>query len=145
MTLRLIREPTHDGATLGSLYVDRVWQSWTLEDAIREVPGQPVAVWKVPRQTAIPSGRYRVLITPSVRFQRPMPLVVDVPGFTGVRLHPGNTVADTDGCILIGKDRQAGRVLQSRVAFEALFATLAGAAGDIWIAIENPAEEPQAA
>ena len=137
--LRVIREPSIGGATLGSLYINGVWQCWSLEDALREISGQPVTAWKVPKETAIPSGRYRVIITPSVRFQRPLPLLLDVPGFTGVRIHPGNSIADTEGCLLVGKDRQDGRVLGSRVAFEALFARLSAAVGDIWIGIENPA------
>ena len=130
MTLRLIREPSLEGATHGSLYVDGRWACWTLEDVIREQ--------KIPGQTAIPPGRYHVLITPSQRFQRDLPLLVDVPGFTGVRIHPGNTVADTEGCILVGKDRQSGRVLQSRVAFEALLAQLQASPDPIFIGIENP-------
>lgn len=138
MTLRLIREPSINGATLGSLYIDGHWQAWTLEDQIREQAGVPVAAWKVPAQTAIPAGRYRVIVTPSQRFQRPLPLVLDVPGFSGIRIHPGNGPEDTEGCILVGRDRVAGRVLQSRVAFEALFATLQAAIGDIWIEIQNP-------
>ena len=145
MNLRVIREPSINGATLGSLYVNGVWQCWTLEDAIREIPGQPVASWKVKGQTAIPAGRYALVITPSQRFQRPLPLLMDVPGFTGIRIHPGNTVADTEGCLLVGQDRQTGRVLRSRVAFAALFAVLADATEAIWIGLENPAVEQQAA
>jgi hypothetical protein len=138
MILRLLREPTIDGATLGSLYVNGHWRAWTLEDAIREQHGVPVSTWKVPAQTAIPSGSYRVVITQSVRFKRPLPLLVDVPGFSGVRIHPGNTIADTEGCILVGRDRQPGRVLQSRVAFEALFGEIAAATEGVWMDIDNP-------
>ena len=139
MTLRLIREPSLQGSTLGVLLVDGHFECFSLEDEIREQPGQPVAQWKIPQQTAIPSGRYAVQITPSQRFGRPLPLLVDVPGFTGVRIHPGNTMADTEGCLLVGKDRQPGRVLQSRVAFETLFAKLAAAGvGPHWITVENP-------
>jgi hypothetical protein len=137
VTLRLIREPSLQGATLGCLFVDGHWQAFTLEDELREVPGQPVDAWKVPGETAIPAGVYRVVITYSQRFQRPLPLLVDVPGFSGIRLHPGNTIADTSGCVLVGRDRHAGRVLQSRKAFADLFAALT-LAGDSWIAIENP-------
>jgi hypothetical protein len=138
VTLRLIREPSKDGATLGSLYIDGHWCCFTLEDVIREQAGQPVKAWKVPGQTAIPAGRYRLIVTPSHRFKRPLPLVVDVPGFEGIRIHPGNGPADTEGCILVGRDRVPGRVLQSRVAFEHLFAFLRAAPGDLWLVIENP-------
>lgn len=144
MTLRVIREPSIGGATLGSLYVNGVWQCWLLEDQLREISGQPVESWKVKSETAIPAGRYKVAITPSQRFQRRLPLLLDVPGFTGVRIHPGNTVADTEGCLLVGQDRQNGRVLRSRIAFEALFAELEDADGDIWINVEQPQIEQAA-
>lgn len=132
MNLRLVREPTIDGATLGSLYVDKHWRCFTIEDAIRPV--------KVPGQTAIPPGRYKVTLTESARFKRVLPLLNDVPGFSGIRIHPGNTIADTEGCILVGRDRVPGRVLQSRAAFEWLFQTLSAATGveDVWITVENP-------
>lgn len=145
MELRLIREPSVNGATHGSLYVDGHWQCWTLEDELREVTGQPVTSWKVYGHTAIPAGRYRVVITDSQRFGRPMPLLLSVQGFDGIRIHPGNVIADTDGCPLVGRERRPGRVLQSRVAFEALFATLAAASGETWISVENPAAASEAA
>lgn len=138
MILRLIREPSIEGATLGCLFVEGHFAAFTLEDEIRERPGEPVASWKVPGQTAIPAGRYRVIVTPSHRFQRPLPLVVDVPGFEGIRIHPGNSVHDSSGCILVGRDRAPGRVLQSRIAFETLFPQIARASGSIWLTIENP-------
>lgn len=144
MRLRLIREPSA-GATFGSLYVNDVWQCWTLEDEIRERPGQPVAAWKVKGQTAIPAGRYRVVVTMSARFNRELPLLVDVPGFSGIRIHPGNTPADTEGCILPGRFRGASAtrfsILESRAAFDALFGRIRAGLrddGDVWIVIENP-------
>lgn len=136
MTLRLIREPSVNGATHGSLYVDGHWQCWSLEDQIRDV--------KIPKQTAIPPGTYPVRITPSARFERRTPELIDVPNFSAIRIHAGNTVADTEGCLLVGQDRQPGRVLRSRVAFEALMARLELAADPITITIENPAVEKAA-
>lgn len=144
MTLRLIREPSVKDVTLGSLYVNGVWFSWCLEDAIREVPGQPVSAWKVPGQTAIPAGRYRVVINRSQRFNRMLPQLLDVPGFSGVRIHPGNTIEDTEGCLLLGYDRFAGAVGRSRAACEALLAKLMDEPSECWISIENPAAEQAA-
>lgn len=138
MQLRVIREPSIEGATHGVLFADGHYACFTLEDELREVPGRPVEEWKVPKQTAIPAGRYRVIVTPSQRFQRDLPLLVDVPGFSGVRIHPGNDTLETEGCILVGKDRQPGRVLQSRLAFADLFGRILDAASPIWIAVENP-------
>jgi len=120
MQLRLERVQIDHDVTIGSLSADGVWQCWTLEDVVR-----PKHI-KVPGQTAIPAGRYRVLITPSPRFKRDLPLLVDVPNFSGVRIHPGNTAADTEGCILVGAERGAdGKSIgRSRVAFDNLFIKL---------------------
>lgn len=145
MTLRLIREPTANGATHGVLFIDGRFECWTLEDPIREVTGQPVAAWKVPGDTAIPAGRYRITITQSPRFGRRLPLLHDVPGFEGIRIHAGNRSADTEGCILPGRSRGAGMVMESRMAFERLYEQIRRAQGDVWIDIENPpAEVPHA-
>jgi hypothetical protein len=139
LTLRLIREPSSGGATLGALYLDSVWFCWTLEDEIREVAGQPVAHWKVPGQTAIPAGRYRVRLTKSARLGVVTPEVLDVPGFIGIRIHWGNKRQDTAGCPLTGRHRDPAnyQVLESRLAFEALMARLT-LTTEIWIDIENP-------
>jgi hypothetical protein len=140
--LHLARKPSHKGATIGALAIDGVFHSWCVEDVIREVPGQPVEQWKVPGKTAIPAGTYPVILTPSARFHRVLPLLVDVPGFSGVRIHPGNTAEDTEGCLLPGLTRYENTVGQSRAAFEALFDRLEkvitkyGEA--ITITIENP-------
>lgn len=120
MNLTLQRLQLDPDVTIGSLDVDGQWQCWTLEDTVREVPGQPVAAWKIYGQTAIPYGRYRVQVTPSPRFKRDLPLLLDVPGYAGVRIHPGNTAADTEGCILVGADRYAKSVGRSRLAFDNL-------------------------
>lgn len=128
-------------ATIGSLSVDGEWLCWTCEDAVREVPGRPVAEWKVPGQTAIPAGTYRLVVTQSPRFRRPLPLLVDVPGFGGIRIHPGNSAGDTEGCLLPGLVRDGMTVGQSRKAFDALFGKITGATDrfePITIEIRNP-------
>lgn len=141
MTLRLVREPSIAGATLSVWFVDGHFECFGIEDQIRERAGEPVATWKVHGQTAIPSGRYRVIVTESARFRRRLPLLVDVPGFTGVRMHPGNTIVDTEGCLLPGRVRASGRVSESRIAFERVFLKIedALALGEaVWIDVENP-------
>src|SRR5262245_21836096 len=101
MTLRLIRNPSKNHVPFGTLYVDVVMECLTLEDEIRERSGVPVSAWKVPGQTAIPAGRYSMRLTMSARFGRVLPLLLNVPGFSGIRIHTGNVIDDTDGCILV--------------------------------------------
>lgn len=113
--------------TIGSMTVDGEWQCWTLEDTVREVPGQPVQQWKVYGQTAIPAGRYQVDLTLSARFKRVLPLLLGVPGFSGVRIHAGNTAADTEGCILVGEDRLPKSVGRSQRAMAALMVKMSEA------------------
>lgn len=138
MTLRLTRLPSAHDATIGSMSVNGTWQCFTLEDEVREQPAQPVATWKQAGRTAIPVGRYRVVVTPSLRFRCDLPLLLDVPGFEGIRIHPGNTAHDTEGCILVGYGQTPASITQSRAAFMDLMALLTAAPDDIWITVENP-------
>lgn len=123
MKLELIRVVLTPRCTVGVLRVDGVHQCFVLEDTSR-APGV-----KVPGQTAIPEGRYRVEITHSPRFGVDMPLVLEVPGFQGIRIHAGNTKDDTEGCLLPGRHvllLNAGeyQVTESRAAYVELFALL---------------------
>ena len=114
MRLILQRLQLLNGCTIGELLVNGNHECWTLEDTVRAL-GE-----KVPHQTAIPFGTYKVVIDKSVRFQRDMLHVLDVPMFAGIRIHSGNTAADTDGCILVGLDRLKDRVGRSRAALDIL-------------------------
>lgn len=127
MQMELQRLQLDPDVTIGALYVDGDFECWILEDPVREVAGQPVSVWKVPGKTAIPFGQYDVTITPSQRFKRDLPLLLRVPGFDGIRIHPGNTVADTEGCLLPGLDRLGKSVGRSRAAFDSLFSQIRSA------------------
>jgi hypothetical protein len=102
--------------TIGAMSIDGDFAAWFLEDPVREVPGQPVSQWKVYGRTAIPAGRYKVELTMSNRFKKILPLLIDVPGFSGVRIHAGNTTADTEGCLLVGHDRLAKSIARSQLA-----------------------------
>lgn len=107
-------------------------------DTLEDIP-RPV---KIPGKTAIAAGRYEVIINYSNRFKRQMPLLLRVPNFEGVRIHAGNTEADTDGCILVGQDRGGNALTYSRAAYNALFSLLLAAtkAGKVWIDIKEATE-----
>lgn len=125
MQLTLNRAAPKDGATLGELLIDGAHECWTLERDASEGKGP------------IPAGRYKVIITFSNRFQRPMPLLVGVPGFDGVRIHQGNTVADTEGCILLGQTEGDAWIGHSAAAFAAAFPKIeAGCSEDDGCTIE---------
>jgi len=102
MKLTLNRRPSVAGATIGKLSIDDVFACYTLEDQIREVVGQPVESWKVHGATAIPAGTYRVTLEHSGRFGPDTLTIHDVSGFKYIRMHAGNTAADTEGCPLLG-------------------------------------------
>lgn len=119
MDLLLQRKWAVQESSLGELSEAGQRICFTLEDRVR--PGDIFQV-KVPGKTAIPAGRYRVIVTFSQRFQRDLPLLLDVPNFTAIRIHSGNRAEDTEGCILVGEaigdvdGDGPDDVLQSRIA-----------------------------
>lgn len=124
MNLVLRRDPSKDGCTIGRLYgATGQMICYILEDEVREVDGEPVKAWKMFGKTAIPQGRYRVTLTMSKRFARVLPLINSVEGFEGIRIHPGNTSADTEGCLLPGMSVAPNgcSVLESRHAFKKVY------------------------
>jgi hypothetical protein len=74
--------------------------------------------YKVKGRSAIPEGRYAVVISWSPKFKQWLPILLGGPEFNrkwqGIRIHAGNTAKDTEGCILVGKNREVGKVLDSR-------------------------------
>ncbi len=130
-------------ATLGKLYADGEQVAYALEDVMREITGEPVASWKIYGQTAIPKGMYKVITDFSQHFGHVLPHVLDVPGFEGIRIHPGNTDADTDGCILVGgKPTGDDFIPNSRATFEKVLALIEAAeqdGGEVTIEVRNGA------
>jgi len=115
MELKLVRDTFTSESTIGRLLVDGVDFCDTLEDVVRKGP-------KVYGQTAIPEGRYGVVIDPSPSHAgRPMLHVLAVPGFSGIRIHSGNKATDTEGCILVGYGRKVNWIANSARALDALF------------------------
>lgn len=130
MNLELKRRWLTPRSTIGELYVDGAFECFILEDRFRPPP-EP----KVFGQTAIPCGHFEVRITPSPRFKRDLPLVMDVPGFKGIRIHAGNDASHTEGCLLPGRKRETDKVLESTAAFNALFEKIKNAQGPHFITI----------
>lgn len=113
MELFLKRTVKTDKSTIGEMSVGDVFECYILEDVERDV--------KIKGKTAIPKGRYKVEITMSARFKKLLPILVGVPNFEGVRIHPGNTAEDTEGCLLPGTSKGVDFVGSSKIAFGHLF------------------------
>lgn len=103
---RIAKKPLY---TIGKLFVDGKYFCDTLEDRCRDLDREE----KVMNETAIPAGVYEVIVNVSAKFKRKLPLLLDVPHFTGIRIHRGNTDKDMSGCILVGENKQLGRVINS--------------------------------
>lgn len=127
--LTLNRRIFTDKSTIGDLYYRGDFFSNCLEDTCRRV--------KIPKITAIPSGRYQVTIEPSVRYGRMMPRLKHVPNYAGILIHWGNRPEDSDGCLLVGKynEKIPDFVSSSRVTFDELFKRLTEEKEDLYITI----------
>lgn len=131
MNLLIKAKTKTDNSTISELLIDGENECLILEDADRgltdEMLDTDILKLKTFGKTAIPAGRYQVVITYSSRFKKYLPLLLNVPGFSGIRIHPGNSPADTEGCLLPGNYAAADFVTQSRSAFNKLFAKLQAA------------------
>lgn len=103
---RIAKKPLY---TIGWFFIDGKYFCDTLEDRCRDLNKKE----KVLNETAIPAGTYEVIVNVSAKFKRKLPLLLDVPYFSGIRIHRGNTDKDTSGCILVGENKQPGRVINS--------------------------------
>lgn len=118
MKIELHRKWRKRGYSIGILYVDGKRICETLEDQDRglkqELSLATIKQLKIKGETAIPVGTYEVKMTYSPRFKKRLPLLVDVPGYEGIRIHYGNDSRDTEGCILCGRNTKVGTVTDSR-------------------------------
>lgn len=140
MILTLTRIKMTPGVTLGALYLDTEFACWTLEDPVRP-PGE-----KIPGNTAIPYGHYDIHLRPEggmhVRYAQRFPQMhrgmlwlQNVPNFEWVYMHIGNTVRDTEGCILVGLhvyDALGSQIAYSESAYTRIYPRIAEAIEREW-------------
>lgn len=116
MELLLERKYIKPEYCIGRLYINGEFFCNTLEDTIRDINKNGTfdcGEFKISGHTAIPYGTYEIQVTYSPKFKRELPLLLDVPSFTGIRIHRGNTNKDSSGCILVGENTKKGMVLNS--------------------------------
>lgn len=125
MKLELYRKYRKPGYSIGLLYINGKFICNTLEDTDRGLKSgmseAAIAAVKVKGKTAIPTGVYSVQITYSPRFKKAIPILCNVRGFSGIRIHSGNTAEDTEGCILCGMNTEVGKVTNSRFWTEKVY------------------------
>ena len=128
--LKVVRFIFTPESTIGMLYFNGTLFGYTLEDFDRELaqdtPLDKIKNTKVYAKTAIPTGVYKVIISESKRFGKDLPLLLDVPGFAGIRIHSGNKAADSEGCILVGSSFGRDVVNNSRETMKKLMGVLEG-------------------
>ena len=119
MELKLIRKYRCSNYCIDKLYINNIYFSDALEDPDRGLTDtmnlEEIKKIKIKGNTCIPYGTYNVTITYSPRFKKNLPLINNVKGFDGIRIHSGNTPQDTEGCILLGFNRIKGQVVDSKV------------------------------
>jgi hypothetical protein len=117
MELILHRRFLGEEYTIGSLFIDGEYFCDTLEDKDRGLTQsmslEEIRKIKIPHETAIPTGVYKVIVNLSPAKKRMLPRLLDVPGFSGVLIHRGNTKHDSSGCILVGENKVKGKVINS--------------------------------
>lgn len=140
MDLKLKRIFRGDKYTIGRLYIDGNYYCDVLEDTDRglsnDMSEEEIKRIKIYGRTAIPKGTYKVEVTYSPKFKRYLPILLNVKGYTGIRIHSGNSHEDTLGCLLVGFNKEKGKVLNSRVTSDKLTALLRNCEEEISITIE---------
>jgi len=131
MELQLKREIFTDISTIGSLTIDGKFECYILEDKDRGINNtltlEQIMRVKVYGKTAIPYGRYEVDWTMSARFKKMMPILLNVVGWSGIRIHSGNSELDSLGCLLCGTRKLSNRITESTIATNKLYAKIEAA------------------
>lgn len=141
MRITLIRIANRPTYCIGKLYVDGKYLCETIEDVDRglddKMTEEEILKVKVKDETAIPTGIYNVYLTYSPKFKKQMPIIANVKGFSGIRIHSGNTAKDSSGCLLVGKNTVVGKVTESRKWYNVLFRMLVATDSRIIIDIQR--------
>lgn len=152
MEIRTDRRYKKETYTISNLYVDDVWFCNVIEDRDRGLRSDHSLEYirrvKVPAETAIPTGRYRVTLSvQSPKFSKKakyawckgyLPRVLGVPGFDGILMHAGATAADSAGCLIIGMNTEKGKVTSSMVTLKKLYEKMQAAVQakeTIWLTV----------
>ncbi|SEN05344.1 hypothetical protein SAMN04487902_106154 [Prevotella sp. ne3005] len=133
--LYIAKEPDGNNPGLGQPLTKGLQICDTLEPTWRDYAN---GAYKVKGRSAIPEGRYAVVISFSPKFKQWLPILLGVPKFEGIRIHAGNTSEDTEGCILVGRNLIVGQVVDSRIWVHRLKQKIVEAKGRgeaVWITI----------
>lgn len=139
MKLTLKRIALRSTYTIGKLYIGDAYFCDTLEDTVRDTNKSGKfdnGEQKVKGKTAIPYGTYEIKWTYSPRFKKYTPQLMNVPSFEGIRVHAGNTSADTEGCLILGENKQVGKVLNSRATINKFYQIIKDACAKGKVTIE---------
>lgn len=139
MKITLKRIALKNTYTIGKLYIDGEYFCDTLEDTVRDLNKSGKfdnGEKKIYGETAIPYGTYNVKWTYSNKFKKYMPLIENVPSFAGIRIHAGNSSADTQGCVLVGENKAVGKVLNSKNTVNKLYPIIEKACKNDSVTIE---------
>ena len=107
--------------TIGNMFVNGMYVCDTIEDRVRILNSEKD---KVKDETAIPKGRYKVILSYSPHFKRVLPELIDVPYFKNIRIHNGNDETHSSGCLVVGLNKVKGKVVDSKVTLDKLMARL---------------------
>ena len=129
MIVKVKRIEFTEKSTIGEMFLNEIFLCYTLEDKDRGLKDSDdielINKLKVPSKTAIPYGTYNCGFTMSNRFKRVLPEVYNVKGFKGIRIHSGNSDADSEGCILLGEIKSKDLIGSSRIALSNFFLKVA--------------------
>ena len=132
MRIEIKRDTFTDNSTVGKMYIDGAYFCETLEDVDRKLEDGGTKVYA---ETCIQRGTYTLVIDYSPKYKKNMPHLLDVPQFKGIRIHPGNTDDDSEGCILVGRTRDTDFIGHSKLTYNELIIKLRDATDKIEVTI----------